>query len=92
MTGQFPINLTYRQVHSYFADGANRTLNVTMAKASTTALRRDPLYSQITMIHDAARQPASIPLVVLIVLNTRIYVAIRTRTQRLLTMSSKQRR
>lgn len=33
-----------------------------------------------------------IPLVVLIVLNTRIYLVIRLRNQRLLTMSSKQRR
>jgi hypothetical protein len=33
-----------------------------------------------------------IPLTVLIVLNTRIYVAIRNRMQRLLTMTTKQRR
>ncbi len=33
-----------------------------------------------------------IPLCILIFLNTRIYVAIRTRNQRLVTMSSKQRR
>ena len=33
-----------------------------------------------------------IPLLVLIVLNTRIYCAIRTRTQKLQSMSSKQRR
>ena len=33
-----------------------------------------------------------IPLTVLIVLNTLIYMAIRTRTQRLATMTSRQRR
>ena len=33
-----------------------------------------------------------IPLVVLIVLNTKIYVAIRERSQRLATMTSRQRR
>jgi hypothetical protein len=33
-----------------------------------------------------------IPLVALVVLNTRIYVAIRNRTKKLVTMSSKQRR
>jgi hypothetical protein len=33
-----------------------------------------------------------IPLTVLIALNTRIYVAIRTRTQRLATMTMRQRR
>ena len=33
-----------------------------------------------------------IPLTVLIALNTRIYVAIRTRSQRLATMTSRQKR
>ncbi|TRY79518.1 hypothetical protein TCAL_11677 [Tigriopus californicus] len=67
------------------------TINVTYAMASTTELRSDLVYSQITMV-TMLLIGGIIPLVVLTFLNTRIYIAIRTRTQRLLTMSSKQRR
>ncbi|XP_059084570.1 FMRFamide receptor-like [Tigriopus californicus] len=81
------------RVQRFWNENKNQsdTINVTYAMASTTELRSDLVYSQITMV-TMLLIGGIIPLVVLTFLNTRIYIAIRTRTQRLLTMSSKQRR
>ena len=87
-----PISFSF-QTTSHFVPSENRTVsfNRTVARAKTTPLRSDPLYSQITMIIMLVFSGV-LPLCILIFLNTKIYVAIRTRNQRLTTMSSKQRR
>jgi len=70
---------------------STHTENITMAFPATTDLRKDPLYIQVTM---AVTNVVSyvVPLLVLIVLNTKIYLAIKERTRRLASLTSRQRR
>jgi len=88
----------FRTVYDYrnvsFTDVAtNETIwrNISTPRAESTELRRDRTYSQVFMYVMLIAQ-GIIPLVVLIVLNAKIYTAIRARTQRLATMTSRQRR
>ena len=67
--------------------------NVTFEKvtAKATTLRKDPIYTDVTMVMLLVVNGV-LPLVVLIVLNTKIYLAIKERMRRLASLTSRQKR
>ena len=66
--------------------------NVTYMKAiaKSTPLREDPLYTQVMMVLMLVVNGV-LPLMVLIVLNTKIYWAIKERMRRLASLTSRQK-
>ena len=61
------------------------------AVAEATPLRKDAIYAQVSMVLLLVVNGV-LPLVVLIVLNTKIYLAIKERMRRLASLTSRQKR
>lgn len=83
----------YKTCYATEVKAFNETYNETIqiVYPDVTDLRKDRHYVQVTM---AVTNVVSyvVPLVVLIVLNTKIYLAIKERTRRLASLTSRQRR
>jgi len=85
---------TYEErTESFLNEDTHLEENVTYMKAiaKSTPLREDPLYTQVMMVLMLVVNGV-LPLMVLIVLNTKIYWAIKERMRRLASLTSRQKR
>jgi len=94
-TGRFlEFETQYHEVNQTIFDkelNENITKTVYDVNPIPTDLRKDPIYSKFTMIMLLFLN-GLLPLLLLIILNTKIYLAIKERTRRLASLTSRQRR